>query len=219
MKTIKTIIALGLVATLGACGDDEPNVPTIDAAPVTFDAGAPDATVGPPAKPTLGAQLERMGRPAINTAVNNTFNGDADARGTAKNAWNVAGQAMWATFAPEIRGNLAIYDSLDTVCGNQLGADLNPASRYSALAGLLADDQLYVNSASGECTAYLGVEGNALGVLPNMDCGGRKLGYDVIERTYSVVAAGALGGIDDLVTADGDGDVHSATFPWLGAPN
>src|SRR5438045_6193332 len=56
------------------------------------DAGPDGATDGggPPAPPALGAQIDRMGRPAINTALNNTFNADAASKGKAKDAYNAA---------------------------------------------------------------------------------------------------------------------------------
>ena len=51
-------------------------------------------------------------------------------------------------------------------CGNQVLAGPAPvAGRYKALADILADDQLYVNTASGTCNQYLAVEANAIGSL------------------------------------------------------
>jgi hypothetical protein len=184
---------------------------------------------GFPAPPALGAQIERMGRPAINTALNKVFEGDDAVKGAAKDAWNEAGEAEFASFAGEVRGNLAILDSLDTVCGNQLLAcGATPCdntapdpTRYTALAGILADDKLWVNLA-GVCgvvtqtDGYLGVEANAIGV-GNNDCGGRRLPADVIETSYSVLAAGVLEGVDDDITADAT-KTGGTTFPYLAPP-
>ena len=112
-------------------------------------------------------------------------------------------------------GNLAILDSLDTVCGNQLLAGPTAtAGRYGTLAGVLADDRIYVNTSSGTCAQYLAVEANAVGI-PNGDCGGRTFAYDTIDTTYSVLAAGALGGVGDGIPRDADAN-HSAEFPFLG---
>jgi hypothetical protein len=59
-----------------------------------------------------------------------------------------------------------------------------------------------------------------VGVLEEGDggCGGRTPLDDIIDRSYSVLAAGALTGIDDTITSDGanhDPDV----FPFLASPN
>jgi len=213
MKITMTItLTFLLCAGAAACGGDD------DTGAGEADGGAGDADAGgAPAMPELGAQIERIGRPAINTALNATFEGDAEAAGAAKDAYNQAAPGAWAGFAAEFQEQLAIIDSLDTTCGNQLGADLDPADRYGALAGLLADDQLYVNTASGTCTAYLAVEADALGILPNGDCGGRAPAYDVIDVSYSVLAIGALSGVGDGI--DADDAVHDpAAFPFLAAP-
>jgi hypothetical protein len=216
MKTntmMKTILLAALLLPLAvACGDDDNATP--DAHP-SADASPPDAG-GPPAKPALGTQIDRFGRPAINTAANKTFEVDAN-RGPAEDAYNHAGDpTTWATmFGASIKATVAILDGLDTNCGNQLLADANPAARYSVLAGVLASDMLQVDASKTSCAAYLAVEANATGVLANNECGGRKLQLDVIETSYSVLAAGELGGIDDGV---GFSAHVLATFPYLGAP-
>lgn len=161
-----------------------------------------------------------MGRPAINTAGNATFEADPEKADASKNAYNTsADPAKWKDFIPEVQKNLAILDSLDANCGNQLAADKTKmdATRYAPLAGVLADDRLYVNAAGMTCGAYLGVEANALGVLPNMDCGGRTLAYDVIETSYSVLAAGALTGVDDTIKISES--AKGTTFPYLAVPH
>ena len=119
-----------------------------------------------------------------------------------------------------MQGSLAILDALDAECGNQLLADDDNADgRYAGLAGILADDQLYLNSDSGECGVYLGLEAEVVGAVGAGDggCGGRTLTDDVIDRSYSVLAAGILTGIDDTITADDC--THSASFPFLCAPS
>jgi hypothetical protein len=102
---------------------------------------------------------------------------------------------------------------LDTVCGNQLLAGPNAvAGRYDALAGVLADDRLFVNTSVGTCAEYLAVE---RGVAA--DCGGRTLFYDVIDTTYSALAIGMASGVVDGV--DTDEEAHSGdVFPFLAAP-
>ncbi len=184
--------------------------------------GCGSTSGGTPAAPTLGAQIDGNGRPAINTALVETFNGDSVAKGAAKDAYNQAGPAGWPGFEDQFKASLGILDSLDASCGNQLLAnDEDPNGRYDALAGVLLDDRLYVNSDSGTCGVYLGVEAEAIEAVGAGEggCGGRSLDDDVIERSYSVLATGSLGGetgVDDTITAN---DVaNSTTFPFLAAP-
>lgn len=183
------------------------------------DGGEPEAEPrGAANMPELGAQIDRMGRPAINTALNATFEADATKKDTAKDAYNAAGEADWSTFENEFKKNLAILDSLDTNCGNQLLAG-EGADRYATLASVLANDQIFVNTGSGTCGVYLGLEGEFVGALDAGEggCGGRTPLDDVIDRSYSVLAAGILTGVDDTITKD-DAEHDIATFPWLAAP-
>jgi hypothetical protein len=213
MNISKIIMTISATALLAACGTD---APTSDSTP-TPDKPV-DQTITIPHRPAIGVQIDRIGRPAISTALNNTFNSDKTAKDAAKDAYAKAGMSEWMSFMDDFMVSLAILDSLDTVCGNQLIADA-ATDRYAALAGVLVDDQLYVNSASGECGTYLGLEAEVVGAVPAGagGCGGRTPADDVIERSYSVLAAGALAGIDDGITAD-DGEQTKA-FPFLGAPN
>lgn len=221
MKTIK-LLAISSLLALGAvaCGDDD-GPAMIDAAatfdaPPTIDSAVPMPDAGPPPKPTPGTRIDRMGRPAINTALNHTFDGNAATKGAAKDAYNAAATTDWQTFVPEFRVNQGILDSLDANCGNALAADLAP-TRYAGIAGVLADDQLYVNTASVTCGVYLAVEANATGLISNMNCGGRSLTDDVIETSYSVLATSGISGVDDTIAAN---DVaFQATFPYLAAPH
>lgn len=203
----------------------------------TRDAGGHDAADSgspPPPPPTLGAQIDRFGRPAVNTALNHSFDSDASTAGAAKDMYNADnGVAGWsAAYRPEFEKNLAILASLDTTdagsgCGLQLFA--NPeagAARYATLAGVLADDRLWVNTAATTCSQYLGVELIATGILandagpgggPTNECGGRKLGYDVIQTTYSAVALGATSGFGSGVSAVAS-KTNGTTFPYLAPP-
>jgi hypothetical protein len=163
-----------------------------------------------PAPPTLGAQVDRQARSVVNTVLIHGFDADMAARGAAKDAYNAAAPATWASFKGEIAKNLAILDGLDTVCGNQLLAGTTAApGRYDALAGVLADDQLYVNTATGTCTQYFAVE---LGMSTN--CGGRAPTYDTIDVTLSAAAIGMPSGVTDGIAAD-DKTQSNTTFPFL----
>src|ERR1700738_824600 len=97
---------------VGGCDDD--TGPGVDAS-----ANADMTSTDVPAAPALGTVIDRMGRPAVNTALNKPFEADDTKKNIAKDAYNKAPQAMWGTFVPEIAANLAIIDSLDGVCGNQ----------------------------------------------------------------------------------------------------
>ncbi|MEM1416472.1 MAG: hypothetical protein AAGH15_16295 [Myxococcota bacterium] len=204
MKTLRLTATLSLLLAV-ACGDD-----------------ANDAFRGPDAPPAIGAQIDRNGRPAISTATVSTFTPDAN-RDARRAAYATASDpATWgASFSEEIAATLAILDSVDTVCGNQLlaGADA-VAGRYDGLAGVLADDRLWVNAASGGNggNLYLGVEAQALGVLPDGGAGGRRPTDDIIERSYSVLVAGVLDGIDDGIPTD-DAPQSDTAFPFLAAPS
>jgi hypothetical protein len=179
------------------------------------------APSNPPA-PTLGATItDRMGRAAVNTALTNPFDTVVGSSPNAvKDHYNsISDSSTWSTlFKANIQSNLAILDGLDTVCGNQLVSDL-ATPRYSALAGVLVDDQLYLNTASGRCEVYLGVEANAVNAIPNMDCGGRTPLENTIDETYSLLAIGAPSGVTNGILSDADSMPSLTAFPFLGAPN
>ena len=197
-------IMLCTAVVLTGCGSDDDNPP-------------------PPSVGTV--QIDRMGRAGVNTALTNPFYRESVASEESQHEmvvddYNVASDpSQWvARFSSLIASNLAILDSLDRVCGNQVLAGPAPvAGRYKALADILADDQLYVNTASGTCNQYLAVEANAIG-LTNTDCGGRTPPENTIDITYSVVAVGALTGVTNGITSDADGTASLTVFPFLDQP-
>jgi len=177
-------------------------------------------STGNPPPPALGPQIDRMGRAGVNTALTAPFELDDAKHGQVQDQYNaVSDPAQWTQFTSRIASNLAILDGLDTVCGNQLLAGPAPvAGRYNTLAGILADDRLYVNTGSGTCQLYLAVEANAVGIT-NSDCGGRTPLENTIDETYSLLAAGALSGVTNGITRDNDGNASLTAFPFLSAPN
>ena len=59
---------------------------------------------GFPAAPALGAQIDRLGRPAINTVLNHGFDGSASSAGAAKDAYNADGSpGGWLQYVPRVR--------------------------------------------------------------------------------------------------------------------
>jgi len=234
MQRNKLAILVSLVGSIAliGCGDDGGLGPSGGAGGARATGGAGGVGAAGGAGGTGGVaivgQIDRMGRPAINTALTQTFNPDSVARSARKDEYNAEDDtATWSDFVPDFAAALAILDSLDTDsnsetgCGTQLaiGAPTEPGgdTRYGALAGVLADDQLYIDSTTNLCVAYLGVEAETLEVVEEGGCGGRTPQYDVIDDTYSVLVAGALAGVGDGVDENAEGFL--ADFPFLAPPN
>jgi hypothetical protein len=166
-------------------------------------------------------QLNRVGRPLTKNALLGLFAPDS-VGDSLKEQWNAATPATSAGFIPEIQKTLGLYDGFDGKCGNQLLVDPRaaPSARYLALATLLADDRLWVNSASSVCTQLFAVELAKLAgeSALNQDCGGRTPNYNASNVWRSLVVNGSTVGVDDGV--DHDEREHSATvFPFLAAPD
>lgn len=240
----KTIYVILVGGALAACGDDGTPAKT-DAPVVQHDAPPKDAPAFP-APPAIGAQVDRFGRPAINTAANHVFDGSASRQGAAKDDYNQDGDvAMWPTkYAPEFAKNLAVLDALDIGvtygsggsavqggCGNQFayngmlgGGGSATASSYMPLAAALADDRLFLDTSKTTCTAYLTVEQDFLsgGGIAHTTCGGRTPSYDVIDISYTALAGGATAVLHGVVFPDGvakHDDASDSVFPFLGAPH
>ncbi len=145
-------------------------------------------------------QIDRNGRPAISTALIAAAN---------KDAYNQAAPAAWASFATEIETALDTIDGLD---GDKTNGLL--ASTRSALAGVIADDQLQIDLTIADCDgAYLALEL----ATPNK-CGGRTLDQDVVDTTLqSLVDATATTKVSDDVSANDKANTDA--FPYLAAPH
>jgi hypothetical protein len=229
--------ALAATLALASCGGDRL---AGDALP--GDTGAPDMA-GVPPPPTLGAQLDRMGRPLIATALIGVFAADPaqsalrDAYNRAPDpaAWRTTALATNVTIAGELAANLAVFDALDnglavqsqtlTGCGNALKYG-SPAG-YQGAAEIFADDELHVDSGQTSCAVYLALELEfaSAGTLIHDSCGGRTLRHDAIDATYSVLTSGseALDPANHFAGRVGDGQtVHldiQDGFPFLAAPH
>ncbi len=254
MKTMIKLVTLSALFVI-ACGDNKevPDARVSDGKPA--DAYCSDC----PAAPTLGTQMDREGRAAVNTVLNHGFDGTA-AAGMPKDDYNADGNAaMWAqTWAPEFMKNLAIIDSLDSgfcgngrcetgetnaLCGVDCSAAAVPAGNgcsnqvlynagmgggpntmsYLALAGILASDELYLDTSKTMCTFYLAVEFGVVSGGGNTTCGGRTPQYDVIDYSLSILSAGTSGIDTNLQPKIKDNaEPHTdylTDFPFLGMPH
>ncbi len=211
MKILSTLLT---VAAFAGCGD---NIKPNNGGDAGSNHGSNDG--GIPAVPQLGTQIDRMARPAINTALNHGFDGSAATAGAAKDAYNAAGSpGLWSQYATEFAKNLAILDALDTGiplpggatggCGNQVlyngnvsGGGTAAAGSYVPLATILADDELYLDTSIGLSNIaasnanYLSVELEvaSAGAIIHTTCGGRAPSNDVMAASYTALAIGVGG--------------------------
>jgi hypothetical protein len=229
MTRVTTIVLPAALALVAGCGDNT-SPSNHDMTAVPDQTVPPDMTFVVPPTPQIGAQIDRMGRAAINAALVDPFDIVMGmTKDQLKDAYNKdSDETKWAQdWVPDFLKMLAIYDGADTVCGNQVAADMTKMdpSRYQPLAGVLADDRLYLDTTHTTCNSYLAVEEAALG-LANTDCGGRTPLEDVIDETYTALTVGVAGfnldgtfAITDGVPKDLDGVVSLTTFPFLADPN
>jgi len=182
--------------------------------------GAMGGTGGAGGDPVVEAPIDRMGRPAINTALTDRFSAGHDAAAEAYNV-NHDDTTWGAMYTADFQASIAIFDAIDTVCMNQAFAcqDETDADCYLTFASVLANDKLWLKTNASTCGVYLGVEADATGLLANDDCGGRRPVDDVIKRTYSLLVNGSLADIDDGIAVEPETANAAAAFPYLGAPN
>lgn len=217
---MKRLMMMMLAVSLAGCGDD-----------TTTTMPGMDMTAASNPPPKVGTQIDRMGRPAVNTALTNPFGLIMPSTDAVKDAYNAeSNPAMWQSkFMTDIQTNLAVLDSADTVCGNSVGVmgdGADGGNRYAFIAGVLADDELYVNTTSGTCGLYLAVEANALGLSAAAgDCGGRTPLEDVVDESYTLLTAGVNAylanphAVTDGIDSDADHTASATAFPFLQAAN
>lgn len=150
------------------------------------------------------SQIDRMGRPAVNTALIDPYS--LTAGPALKDVYNTTeNREDWSIFVPEIQANLEFFDALDGTIGNT-------AFPPAALAPVVADDRLLVDTQFATCDNYLAVEVTLLGLFLDQ-CGGRALPHDVIDDTFALVIGSP---VSDNV---GDDDnVYLDIFPFVGDP-
>jgi hypothetical protein len=169
-----------------------------------------------------GKQIDRAGRPLTGNALLGTF-ATADVSDSLKEQYNAAAPDTSGIFIAEIQKGLAAYDSFDGRCGNQLFAAPDGAQspqRYRILAGLLADDRLWINSASTQCTQFFAVElaGLARQTGLRKDCGGRTPNYNSANVYRSLLVDGTTTSVDDGLSHD-EKQHSAAVFPFLSSPD
>ena len=165
-------------------------------------------------------QIDRAARPLTGNALLGTLATD-ESSDRMKEDYNAATPRTAARFAPEIQKALGLYDAFDGKCGNQLlsRSDAPAAKRYEALAKVLADDRLWVNTESTVCTRLFAVELASLAGQTDaaMDCGGRAPLYSAANVYRSLLVDGTATSVNDGL--DRDEKQHSETeFPFLAAP-
>jgi len=165
-------------------------------------------------------QIDRAGRPLTGNALLGLLASE-EVSNQLKEEYNAATPATGSRFVEEIQKALGLYDGFDGECGNQLLVDLKAPTgmRYRAMAALLADDRLWINSASSVCTQLFAVELASLAGRTELgaDCGGRGPNYDAVDVYRSLLVNASNTSVDDGV--DHDERVHSAAvFPFLAAP-
>ena len=238
---MRKTLAMLVVAALAGCGDNKPG----SDGEIHHDGGNPDAPRFP-APPSLGAQIDRAGRPAITTTLIGAFATAGPGKTAMRNNYNQATDpATWKTtvLSPgitidaELKTNLAVWDAFDTGlsltgagCGNTLHytGPAGPMS-YQFAADVFADDELHVDTSRTACTVYFALELEYLsgGTFPHSTCGGRMPTRAVIDMMYSMLVAGSNGldgpANDFAPKLHGSlvphAEVKDTTFPFLGPPH
>lgn len=160
-------------------------------------------------------QLDRMGRPAINTALILSEH---------KDLYNSASQDRGAFFVPEMAALLEVIDGLDGDLTNGLASLFGDTPDFVALADFLSADVLLFNAGINNCEdGYLAAEVTALLGGEQVACGGRTLAQDVMDLTLQVlVDVSFVNGNDFTVVSDAvnENDLSfSSDFPYLAAPH
>ena len=229
MRSGRGDVALGLalaglcLATSACVGDDSTARPIADAgldAVVALDAGADgaaDAGASDAAIPGTG-RIDRMGRAAINTAL------DSKALKDAYNREDTYASPFPTDYDVAFEQHLEAFDTLKLDGTNADAVDFSPTSGVHPLRDPLKLDVLVVDT-SKACSAgarftsgYLEIESELLlGGPKHATCGGRTPNEDVVDKTLTLLVTNGR-------TPVGDG-VSSATkpatlaFPYLAEPN
>jgi hypothetical protein len=165
-------------------------------------------------------QLNRAARPLTANALLGTV-ASQTLSNQLKEDYNAATPTDSGRFVAEIEKGLQLYDGFDGECGNQFLVDDkgDPAQRYRALARLLADDRIWINTESHTCTQLFAVELASLAGRKEEsgDCGGRTPLYSAANVYRSLLVSGTTAGVDDGLTRD-EHEPSATVFPFLAPP-
>lgn len=152
-------------------------------------------------------QIDRMGRPAINTVFNGLIlPGTSDYNGLEKDAFNAQRPASDAATTTD--NVTAVLNAIGNVLTTNMATAYTPGE-VSAIAGVLLPDELTLTLGSSASFA----SGTSLGTLA---LNGRKLGDDVIDAEFALLT--------NFVITTGDGvgandKAFSSSFPYLASPH
>lgn len=160
-------------------------------------------------------RIDRAGRVLTGNALLGTLDGE-DVSNRLKERYNAIEPKDGAEFVPEIEKGLALYDGFDGRCGNSLLAAPEPARRYRALAQLLADDRLWIDSRRRRCEQPFAVElAQAAGRSQyRRDCGGRTPLQTAINVYRSLLVDASTDDISDGLLRD-EKTPSVSEFPFL----
>jgi hypothetical protein len=196
MKSIVTLVTLVTLSLVG-CGGTQP----------AETCGGRSCVTGP---------IDRMGRVAINTALN--LGDDA-----MKDAYNQEPTIQdWAAntkFDASFEKNLVTFDSLDGTTNWALTAGVHPLRDALKTDVLIVDTGKRCDSSNGYCEGgYLELEAELLlGGPAHRTCGGRTLNEDVIDKTLTLLVTKGAQAVSDGVSQATKPSSH--TFPYLPDPN
>lgn len=216
-------VCVSLAALSAGCSDDPVAAPVttdtgvgtdtgtaVDTGTPPVDSGTTDASDGGgDATPLPTGAIDRMGRPAINTAL---------VSAELKDEYNKTGtyaSPFPSTFTKVFNDSLIFVDKLDGKDDWTLATGTHP------LRDALLGDYLIVDTgkACPDKGSYLDVELFVLGLrtTANTTCGGRTLNDDVMDTTLTALVTALKSPVKDNV--DAATKPAAATFPYLQAPN
>lgn len=219
---ITAITAIAAALFVSGCSDDETpattdtgvavtdtGTTTTDTGTMTTDTGTMTDGGGDTPAPLPTGQIDRMGRPAINTAlVTAALKDDYNKTGTYASPFPT-------TFTTSFNDSLVFIDKLDGMDDWALTSGTHP------LRDALLGDFLIVDTgkACPDKGSYLDVELFVLGLrtTANTTCGGRTLNDDVMDTTLTATVTKLRAPVKDNV--DAATKPAAATFPYLAAPN
>jgi hypothetical protein len=219
----KLITAITIVtAALAGCSDDETSTPaaTPDTGTTTTDTGTMTTDTGTMTTDTGGmtdapmplptGQIDRMGRPAIATALVTAELKDQ------YNKTSTYASPFPTTFTTSFNDSLKFIDGLDGTTDWTLSSSGAHPLRDPLLGDFLVVD---TGKACPDKGSYLDVELFVLGLRSsaNTTCGGRTLNDDVMDTTLTATVTALKSPVKDNV--DAATKPGTTTFPYLAAPN